>query len=174
MKITPSPLAGAAVVDVVRFADERGYFARVWQEEEAAACGYPGKWVVTSMSYNARAGTLRGMHFQRPPHAEAKLVRCTRGAIFDVMLDLRPDSSSCRQWHGEELSAENQRALYIPEGFAHGFLTLTDDAEVFYHLSAGYASHAASGVRYDDPAFGIRWPRPVSVINERDRTYPDF
>lgn len=174
MKLTPSSLAGAAVVDLERIADVRGYFGRVWLEEDAARAGYPGHWVVTSMSYNARAGTLRGMHTQRAPHAEIKLVRCIRGAVFDVMLDLRPDSPTYLRWHGEELSSENQRALYIPAGCAHGFLTLTDDAEVFYQLSQAFAPQASTGVRFDDPAFGIRWPRAVTVINQRDRTYPDF
>lgn len=174
MKFTPSKLAGAAVVDLTTFADERGYFGRVWLEDEARAAGYESRFRVTSMSQNAKAGTLRGMHYQHPPHAEIKLVRCIRGAVFDVMVDLRPDSPTRLQWHGEELSADNHRALYIPEGFAHGFLTLTDDAEVFYQISAGHAPAAAAGVRWDDFAFGIAWPGRPTVINERDRTYPDF
>ena len=126
------------------------------------------------MSYNVKKGTLRGMHYQREPHAEAKLVRCIRGSVYDVMVDLRPGSPTFLGWHGEELTADNHRALYIPRGFAHGYLTLTDHAEVFYQLSAEYVASAGAGVRYDDSAFGIRWPGPAVVINDRDRTYPDF
>jgi len=174
MKFTPTPLAGAAVVDLTVLPDERGYFARAWLHEDARDAGYPGDWVLTSLSYNKRAGTLRGMHMQLPPHSEEKLVRCIRGAIFDVIVDLRRDSATFRKWFGVELSAENHRALYIPKGFAHGFQTLTDDAEVFYQLSAHYAPPAGRGVRFDDPAFGIAWPRPPTVMNDRDRTYPDF
>lgn len=174
MKLIPSHLHGAAVVEMETVSDPRGYFGRVWLEDEAEKAGYPARFVVTSMSYNAKKGTLRGMHYQKAPHGEVKLVRCIRGAVWDVMVDLRPDSPTFRQWHGAELSAENHRALYIPIGFAHGFLTLTSDAEVFYQLSAGYAPAAAAGVRYSDPAFGIEWPGEVTVINDRDRTYPDF
>ena len=174
MKFTPVPLSGAAVVDLTIMADDRGYFGRVWSESAAEALGYPSRWLVTSMSQNKRAGTLRGMHFQAAPHAEIKLVRCIKGAVFDVMLDLRPDSPTFCQWFGAELTPENQRALYIPQGFAHGFQTLADDSEVFYQLSAEYAPAAGRGVRFDDPAFGIAWPRAVTMINERDRTYPDF
>ena len=174
MKFTPTPLAGAAVVDLTTFPDERGYFGRVWVEEDGERAGYPSRWVLTSVSYNTKAGTLRGMHLQLPPHAEIKLVRCIRGAIHDVIIDLRADSPTFRKSFGVELSADNRRALYIPQGFAHGFITLTDDAEVFYQLSANHAPQAARGVRFDDPVFGIAWPRAVTVINERDRTYPDF
>lgn len=174
MKLIASHLQGAAVVEMETVADARGYFGRVWLEEEATQAGYPARFVVTSMSYNTKKGTLRGMHYQKAPHGEVKLVRCIRGAVWDVMVDLRPDSPTFRQWHGAELTAENHRALFIPIGFAHGFLTLTDSAEVFYQLSAGYAPAAAAGVRWDDPAFGIEWPGKPVVINDRDRTYPDF
>ena len=173
MKFIDVGLAGAAVVEMGQVGDERGYFGRLWVEPAAVAAGYPGRFLVTSLSYNKQAGTVRGMHYQVAPHAEIKLVRCIRGAVFDVMVDLRPGSATFRKWYGAELSGENHRALYIPEGFAHGYQTLTADAEVFYQLSAEYAPSAGRGVRFDDPAFGIQWPRAVTAINERDRTYPD-
>ena len=126
------------------------------------------------MSYNRRKGTLRGMHFQREPHAETKLVRVVRGAIYDVIIDLRPDSPTFKRWIGVELTAENRRALYVPAGFAHGFQTLADDTEVFYQVSAFYTPGAEGGVRYDDPAFAVSWPLPVSVISAKDAAWPDF
>jgi len=127
-----------------------------------------------SVSYNASRGTLRGMHFQALPHAEAKLVRVTRGAVYDVALDLRPDSVTYLRWFGAELSAENRQMLYIPEGFAHGFQTLTDEAEVFYQISEFYEPNAGRGVRWNDPAFGIRWPLSEPIMSDRDRNYPDY
>lgn len=174
MKFTATNQPGAAVVDLTVIADERGYFGRVWSEEEGLRAGFPGGFVLTSLSYNARAGTVRGMHYQAEPHGEIKLVRCIRGAIFDVIVDLRPDSPTFRRWFGAELTAANHRALYIPKGFAHGFQTLEDESEVFYQLSHDYVAQAGRGVRFDDPAFGIAWPRQVAVINERDRTFADF
>lgn len=172
MKFTPTEIAGVWVVEPEPYVDERGFFARLWDPAEFAARGLNPKLAQVSVSYNRLAGTVRGMHWQAEPHAEAKLVRVTAGAVWDVALDLRPDSPTRRRWVAEELSAANRRMLYIPEGCGHGFQTLTDGAEVTYHISAAYEPTAGRGARFDDPAFGIPWPRPVSVIGERDRTYP--
>jgi dTDP-4-dehydrorhamnose 3,5-epimerase len=172
---TETELAGAWVVAPEPLSDVRGFFARTFDADEFARRGLRSVFPQCSVSYNARAGTLRGMHFQAPPHEEAKLVRCTAGAIFDVILDLRPGSATRGRWVGVELSAENRRALYVPEGFAHGFQTLADATEVFYQISADFAPAAARGVRWDDPAFGIEWPAAdVRIISDRDRAYPDF
>jgi dTDP-4-dehydrorhamnose 3,5-epimerase len=165
---------GAWIVEPEPLEDERGFFARTWDSNEFAAQGFDGRLVQCSVSYNSVRGTLRGLHFQRPPHEEAKLVRCTSGAFFDVAVDLRENSPSFCRWTGVELSAENRVALYIPGGCAHGFLTLTDGVEVLYQISEYWAPDAARGVRWDDPAFSIDWPGDVLVINERDQTYPDF
>lgn len=173
MRIEPTAIEGCVVVHPERFEDERGYFARAWDRDVFDRLGLNPEMVQCSLSYNRLGGTLRGMHYQAAPYAEAKLVRCTRGAIWDVCLDLRPDSPTFRQWHGETLSADNGVALYVPEGCAHGFLTLDDDSEVFYMITAPYAPEAGRGVRYDDPAFGIAWPGEVRVINGRDAAYPD-
>ncbi len=174
MIFTPTALPGAFLIEPERIHDDRGFFARLYTPEEFEAHGLNPRIAQTSASFNRVKGTLRGMHYQSPPHAEAKLVRCGAGAIYDVIIDLRPESPTFRKWVGVELSAENRRMLYIPEGFAHGFLTLADASEVFYQLSAGYAPQAARGVRHDDPAFGIAWPGEVVVIAPRDRDYPDF
>jgi dTDP-4-dehydrorhamnose 3,5-epimerase len=165
-------LAGAYVIEVDRIEDERGFFARSFARDEFAARGLRTDFVQSSISFNARAGTLRGMHYQVPPHAETKLVRCTRGAIFDVIVDLRPGSPTARQWTSAELTARNHRMLYVPEGFAHGFVTLLDESEVFYEITAYYDASAARGVRWDDPVLGIAWPRPPVVLSERDRALP--
>jgi dTDP-4-dehydrorhamnose 3,5-epimerase len=165
---------GAWVIEAEQLGDERGFFARTWDADEFAERGLNPRLAQCSISYNRARGTLRGLHYQAAPFEEAKLVRCTAGAIFDVVVDLRPESSSFKGWFGEELSAENRRALYVPEGCAHGFLTLADDSEVHYQISQFYAPESARGVRWDDPAFGITWPGEVVVINDRDRTYPDF
>lgn len=154
--------------------DERGFFARTWCRRECAAQGLKGQWVQCSISHNRRKGTLRGMHYQIAPHEEAKLVRCTMGAIFDVIIDLRPDSPTYAHHFSVVLTARNRELLYIPEGFAHGFQTLEDDTEVFYHISEFYAPDYARGVRWNDPAFGIRWPDDDRIISERDQHYPDF
>ncbi len=167
-------IEGARLIDIAPHADERGFFARTWCREELAAAGLDADLVQENLSYNRRRGTLRGMHFQRAPHAETKIVRCIRGAILDVIVDLRPDSPSYLRWEGFELTADNRRALYIPKGLAHGFQTLSDDAEVGYHMSAFHAPEAAAGHRYDDPAFGVVWPLPVSVISPRDLAWPSF
>jgi dTDP-4-dehydrorhamnose 3,5-epimerase len=174
MVFTPTDLAGAFIVDLERREDERGFFARSWCQREFETHGLNPRVVQCNVSRNHRKGTLRGMHYQDAPHAEVKLVRCTAGAIYDVIVDLRPHSSTFRRSVGVVLSAENLRALYVPENFAHGFLTLTDDAEVFYQMSESYEPAAARGIRWDDPAFGISWPEPITIISERDRTYPDY
>jgi dTDP-4-dehydrorhamnose 3,5-epimerase len=167
-------IEGVWIVEPERHEDERGFFARTWDTNEFAARGLNGRLVQCSVSYNRRRGTLRGLHYQAAPHEEAKLVRCTAGVIFDVAVDLRSGSATFCRWVGVELSAGNRLALYVPEGCAHGFLTLTDDTEVTYQMSEFHASEASRGVRYDDPAFAIEWPGEVVVVNERDRTYPDF
>jgi len=161
-------LEDAWLIDIEPREDERGFFARTWCRQELAAQGLDTEVAQESLSYNRHRGTVRGLHFQRSPHEETKIVRCTRGAIFDAILDLRPRSPTYLRWQGFELTAENRRALYIPKGFAHGFQTLSDDAEIAYQISAFYAPETADGYRYDDAAFGITWPLPVTVISERD------
>lgn len=175
MKFTPAPLDGAWVIDLEPIADERGSFARTWCAREMEAHGLVTKVAQCSVSRNTKKATLRGMHFQVAPHEETKVVRCTRGAIFDVILDLRPGSATFKRWFGVELSAGNGRALYVPAGFAHGFQTLTDDSEVAYQISEFHEPQSARGVRWDDPAFAIEWPAAASrVINPKDLAYPDF
>jgi dTDP-4-dehydrorhamnose 3,5-epimerase len=154
--------------------DERGFFARSWCQEEFASRGLNPKLVQSSVSVNTRKGTLRGMHYQTAPYAEAKLVRCTQGAIHDVVVDLRRDSPTFKKWIAAALTAQNRHALYVPEGCGHGFLTLEDETEVLYQISEVYHAESARGVRWDDPAFQIAWPAEVTVISERDRTYPNF
>ncbi len=167
-------LPGAFLIDPERRGDERGFFARVWCVEEALAQGISVDFVQSSISYNGEVGTLRGLCFQRSPFSEVKVVRCTRGVIQDVIVDLRPDSPTFQDHLSVELSAENRRMLLIPEGLAHGFLTLEPNTEVHYQISQFYAPSSEGGVRYDDPAFGIRWWRPVRIISERDANRPDF
>jgi dTDP-4-dehydrorhamnose 3,5-epimerase len=169
-----TPLAGVVVVEPELMRDERGWFARTFAAEDFEAEGLEPAVVHCNVSFNARAGTLRGMHYQVQPHAECKLVRCTRGAIYDVALDLRPGSKTYLRWYAVELTAENRLALYIPDGVAHGFQTLTNAAEIHYQMSAPYAPAAARGVRWDDPAFAIEWPDGHRVISERDLSYPAF
>jgi dTDP-4-dehydrorhamnose 3,5-epimerase len=170
----PTPLKGAIVISPALKEDHRGFFARVWCEREMAAQGLETRVAQCSISYNHRRGTLRGLHFQVAPAAETKLVRCIRGSIYDVIVDLRPDSPTFLQHYSIELSGENRRALYIPEGFAHGFQTLVDETEVHYQMTEFFAPQFARGVRWDDPAFGLRWPIPEPIILERDNSYEDF
>jgi dTDP-4-dehydrorhamnose 3,5-epimerase len=165
-------LPGAFVIEPERMTDDRGFFARTWCVREFADRGLSTDLVQCNVSYNAREATLRGMHYQVAPHAEVKLVRCTRGSIFDAIVDLRPDSPTFRRWVGVELSAEDGRMLYIPEGFAHGFQTLEDASEVSYQMSTFYHPGSARGLRWDDPAVGIEWPLEVRVISEKDRGFP--
>jgi dTDP-4-dehydrorhamnose 3,5-epimerase len=174
MIFTSTGIGGVWMIEAERLEDDRGFFARTCDGEEFADRGLNPKLAQCSISYNRTRGTLRGMHYQGAPHEEAKLVRCTAGAIFDVALDLRADSPTFREWFGIELSAENRRALYVPEGCAHGFLTLDDGCEIQYQISQSYAPEAARGVRWNDPAFAISWPAEIVVINERDSSYPDF
>lgn len=172
MHFEPTEISGCVRVLPERHTDARGHFARTWDADAFAAQGLTAVVAQCSVSFNPRRGTLRGMHWQDAPHAEAKLVRCTRGALYDVCLDLRPASPTRGRWTAATLTADGGAALYVPEGCAHGFLTLADDTEVFYMISAAYAPEASRGVRYDDPAFGIAWPEPVRVVSDRDRTYP--
>jgi dTDP-4-dehydrorhamnose 3,5-epimerase len=172
MLFTESPLPGVFLVDLEPLNDERGFFARSYAPDEFAAHGLAPELGQCSISYNARKGTLRGLHYQSAPHEEHKLVRCTAGAIFDVIVDIRPHSPGYRRWFGTELTAQNRRALFIPPGFAHGFLTLSDGAEVYYMISVPRVNELARGWRWDDPAFGIQWPLAPSLISPRDATYP--
>ncbi len=171
MRVVPTPLDGVLLLEPERLTDERGFFARTYDAARLPPV------VQMSTSFNVRAGTLRGLHFQRTPHGESKLVRCTRGAIFDVAVDLRPKSPTVHRWFGAELSADDGRALLIAPGFAHGFQTLVDDTEVLYAMDAPYVGEAASGVRWDDPAFAIAWPDAPAggrTMSERDATYADI
>lgn len=174
MKFEATDLAGAWVIELEPHRDERGFFARTFCEREFAEHALPTHFPQTNLSRNGRAGTLRGMHYQAAPDREAKLVRCVRGGIYDVIIDLRANSPSRHAWIGVELSAQNGRALFVPEGFAHGFITLEDDSDVFYHMSEFHKPDSARGLRWDDPRFDIRWPRTPSVISQRDRDYADF
>lgn len=174
MKFAETPLPGAFVIDIEPVEDERGYFARTFCRREFEARGLNPGLAQCNVSFNRRKGTLRGMHYQVKPREEAKVVWCAAGAIHDVIIDLRPDSPTFRRWHGVELKAGTWRMLYVPEGFAHGFQTLQDDTAVFYQMSEFYDAGCARGVRWDDPAFGILWPAPPSVISGRDRGYPAF
>jgi dTDP-4-dehydrorhamnose 3,5-epimerase len=175
VRIVETPLAGVVVVEPERHEDDRGWFARAWDGGIFSERGLLAVPVQASTAFNRRRGTLRGMHLQAPPHEEDKLVSCTRGAIFDVAVDLRRDSPTHRQWFGLELTGGDGRALHVPRGVAHGYLTLVDETETQYLISAPYAPDAARGVRWDDPAFAIDWPsQPVHVISDRDRSWPDY
>jgi dTDP-4-dehydrorhamnose 3,5-epimerase len=174
MLFTETELPGAYVIDLERHEDERGFFARAFCEREFAAHGLPARFPQANLSRNTRTGTLRGMHFEAPPSAEAKLVRCVAGAIHDVILDLRQGSASYLKWTSALLSAENGRALFVPAGFAHGFITLLDDTDVFYQMGDFFRPGGARGLRWDDPKLGIVWPAQPTVISERDAKYPDF
>jgi dTDP-4-dehydrorhamnose 3,5-epimerase len=176
MKFREMPLPGVWLIESDRLGDERGWFLRMFDREEFRARGLDPEVIQCNASYNARRDTLRGMHYQADPHGESKLVRCVRGAVFDVVVDLRLSSPNLGRWHGVELSAENGYALYIPAGLAHGYQTLTDDCELIYQMGHRYVPEAARGVRFDDPAFGIEWPVPHGerIVSERDASYPDF
>jgi dTDP-4-dehydrorhamnose 3,5-epimerase len=169
---TQAPLRGAYLVDVEPSSDQRGFFARSYCADEFAAAGLGQVMRQCSISHNDRKGTLRGLHYQSAPHEEHKLVRCTAGAVFDVIVDIRVSSPTFRQWYGVELTADNHRSLFIPQGFAHGFVTLTDHAEVYYMISAAHAPDAGRGFRWNDPAFAIEWPASPTVVSARDATYP--
>jgi dTDP-4-dehydrorhamnose 3,5-epimerase len=174
MIFTESPLAGAYLVDLSRHEDERGFFARSYCAQEFAARGICHEFRQCSVSYNAAKGTLRGLHHQAPPHEEEKLVRCTAGAIFDVIVDIRADSLTHHRWFGIELSAANRRAIFVPKGFAHGFISLTDSSEVLYMISELHAPAFGRGIRWDDPAVDIEWPLAPAVMSARDAHYPSL
>ena len=174
MIFTETKLAGAFLIEPERFEDDRGFFALTWSQRVFAERGLESRQVECNISFNRKCGTLRGMHYQASPHEQVKLIRCTAGAIFDCIIDLRPSSPTFKRWMAQELTADNRLMLYVPAGFAHGFQTLCDGAEVFYQMSERYVAESGRGVRWNDPAFGISWPRSISVIAERDRTYPDF
>jgi dTDP-4-dehydrorhamnose 3,5-epimerase len=167
-------LAGVYSIDPERHEDDRGFFARVWCAREFAAAGLSTRLAQCSISLNKRKGTLRGLHYQVPPHEEVKLVRCTRGAVYDVVVDLRPHSPTFQQWTAVTLTSEKRNMLYVPQGVAHGFQTLEDDTELFYQISEFHEPAAARGVRWNDPAFRIEWPVPNPILNKRDESYPDF
>ena len=174
MILFETSLKGAFLIQPEKREDERGFFARTWCQREFAMHGLATQWVQCNISFNKRRGTLRGMHYQASPYGEAKLVRCTRGAIYDVVIDLRPDSSTFKHHLAVVLSAQNYKMLYIPEGMAHGFQTLENNSEVSYQMSQFYAPDYGRGVRWDDPAFKIPWPDDERIISARDRKYPDF
>ncbi len=174
MKFNPTPLAGACTIDLEKRGDDRGFFARLFCETEFAEAGLETRFLQINNSLSGSKGTLRGLHYQLPPAAEVKVVRCVRGALWDVILDLRAGSASFGKWFGAELSAENRTMMYVPRGFAHGFVTLTDDAEAIYLVSAAYSPDNERGVRYDDPSVGIEWPLQPVDISDKDRNWPDL
>lgn len=174
MRFTKTALPGLVIVDIAAIQDDRGYFARTFCTEEFAAAGLPTHFPQCNISFNAAKGTLRGLHWQEEPFAEGKLVRCTRGVIVDVAVDLRPESATYLRWFSTELTADSARALYVPKGFAHGFQTLADGSEVFYQMSERYRQEASRGARWDDPAFGIDWPIKNPIFSARDANYPDI
>ena len=174
MEFRQTELPGVYLIEPQRLADERGFFARTFCARELGERGLATEIAQSSVSFNPTQGTLRGMHYQAAPHGETKIIRCTRGAIWDCLIDLRPDSPTYKRWVGERLTADNHKLFYVPEGIAHGFLTLEPDSEVFYEISTFYVPEAARGVRWDDPAFGIEWPGEPRLLSERDRTYPNF
>jgi len=174
MKFSETKLQGAWVVDIEQLTDERGFFARSWCQNEFDDHDMISRLVQANMSFNHTRGTLRGMHYQVAPHEETKFIRCTRGAIFDVIVDLRVDSDTYGQWVGVELTAESRTALFVPRGFAHGFQTLDDNTEVFYQVSEFYTPGAEQGLRHNDPTFAIEWPEPVTVISDKDANWPDY
>ena len=172
MRFIETKLKGAFIIESEFLEDDRGFFARTWCRREFEAHGLNPRLLQCNISFNRRRGTLRGMHYQIEPHAEAKVVRCTMGGIYDVILDLRPDSATFKQWLAVELTAKNRRLLFIPVGLAHGFQTLVDQTEVFYQMFEFYHPECARGVRYDDPAFAIGWPLPVRIVSDKDMVYP--
>lgn len=172
MRMTALPLQGAYCIEPTPFTDDRGFFARVYCREELAAIGVTRGIAQVNHSRSRTTGTIRGLHYQKPPHAEAKIVKCVRGAVYDVAVDLRRDSPTFLQWHGELLSAENMRMLLVPEGFAHGFQSLEADSEVVYFVTEPYAPGCEGAVRFDDPRVGVRWPAPVTVVSDKDRAVP--
>jgi len=174
MIFTETSLPGVYLFDIEAFEDARGFFARGWCRRDVVGLGLDPVICQVNMAFSPQAGTLRGFHYQREPHAEAKTVRCIRGAIFDVAVDMRESSPNHLQWVGHELSADNRKSMYIPKGFAHGYLTLLPDTELLYSTSEYYAADAEAGARYDDPALAVEWPAPVQLISEKDESWPDL
>lgn len=174
MKFTETKLKGAYVIEVEPIADERGFFARSWCQKEFEEHGLNANLVQCNISFNLKKGTLRGMHYQAKPYQEAKLIRCTRGAIYQVVIDIRPDSFTFKQWVAVELTAENRKMLYVPKGMASGFQTLMDNSEVFYQMAEFYHPESAKVVRWDNPAFEIKWPLEVKIISEKDNSAQDL
>lgn len=167
-------LKGAYIIEIEKLSDERGFFSRSWCNREFQDHGLNSKMVQANIGFSRKKGTLRGLHYQMPPHEEVKTVRCTMGAIFDVIVDLRSDSPTYRQWISAELNSENRRMIYVPEGFAQGYITLTDNTEIYYNTSQFYSPDFARGVRYDDPSFSIEWPINVKVISDADKSWPRY
>ena len=174
MIFTETELNCAFLIELEPFEDERGFFALSWSEKEFAARGLDSRFVECNVSFNHKKGTLRGMHYQESPHGQGKLVRCTMGAVFDVMIDLRPSSPTFKRWQAFELTAKNHLALYVPVDFAHGFQTLDENSEIIYQMTTPYVPGSGRGLRWNDPAFGIDWPLGNPILNDRDKTYPDF
>ena len=174
MLFTRAPIHGAYIIEVRRIGDERGFFGRLWCKKEFDEHGLVSSIAQSNIGVSKSKGTLRGLHYQKTPHEEVKIVRCPRGAIFDVIVDLRPESPTYKKWFGVELSQENAQMLYVPQGCATGYLTLRDDTEIYYHATEYYHPESATGVRYDDPAFGIEWPGEVRVISDNDKSWPRF
>lgn len=169
-----TPVAGARVLEVKRIEDHRGFFGRIWCQNELRQQGLKSEIAQANVGFSLKRGTLRGLHFQAAPHTEVKVVRCTRGSMFDVIVDLRPESPSYKRWFGIELSADNHKMLYVPEGCAQGYITLEDNTEMYYNTTEFYHPETASGVRFDDPEFGIEWPMAPAVISDQDRSWPDY
>lgn len=174
MKFTQTKLKGAYLIEIEKLSDDRGFFARSWCQKEFESHGLTSRVVQANVSYNLKKGTLRGMHYQVAPYQESKLIRCTRGAIFDVIIDLRPHAPTYKQWVGVELTADNYTMFFVPEDFAHGFQALADHTEIFYQVSQFYTPGSEKGIRFNDPAFDVQWPLEVSVISDKDRNWPDF
>lgn len=172
MKFTKSRIPGAWIIDVSEIHDDRGFFAMTWLPGEFTKRGLDPSLAQCNLAFNHKRGTLRGMHFQNAPHEQVKIIRCTRGALLDVIVDLRPDSPAYRQWEAVELTADNRRMFYMPKGIAHGYITLTDGAEAYYHTSIPWAPQAESGVRWNDPAFGIKWPFEPGIVSAKDGAWP--
>jgi dTDP-4-dehydrorhamnose 3,5-epimerase len=174
MIFTETKLPGVFIIEIEKREDERGFFARAWCKKEFEAHGLNLDWVQANLAFSKRRGTLRGLHYQIAPYEEAKLMRCIRGAIYDVIIDLRPESPTYKRWLGVELTADNHKMLYVPEGFAHGYQTLMDNTETFYQASQFYSPESERGLRYDDPAFAIEWPIDVQVISDKDKSWSDY
>lgn len=174
MIFTETEISGSYLIDVKRIGDDRGFFGRLWCEREMEEMGLVSSIKQSNIGVSPLKGTLRGLHYQTAPHQEVKIIRCPRGAIYDVIVDLRPDSPTFKKWFAVELTAENNRMLYVPEGCATGYQTLVDDTEIYYHTSEFYHPQSATGVRHDDPAFGIEWPLPIAAISDNDKNWKNF